>query len=101
MRLQQAVLGFAKKAISLVENVIFLVIEAADLLERLQSKQGVALTDLRQIAAVEQLQKLNGEFDVANASMSGFDLGVAGACLSRFLFDTPFQSLDLVDFRKA
>ena len=31
-----------------------------------------------QVAAIEQLQELDGEFDVANAAVAGLDLAVAG-----------------------
>ena len=70
----QAMFGLAQKAIGVVEDAIFLIGQAADALEGLHGQQGVALAHLRQIAAVEQLQKLNREFDVADAAVSGFDL---------------------------
>ena len=79
MRLQieqelQAVLGLAQKAIGVVEDAIFLIGQAADVLQGLHGLERVALADLGQVAAVEQLQELDGELDVADAAVAGLDL---------------------------
>ena len=79
--------GFAQKAIRVIEDMVFLIGQAADTFEGLHGQQGVALAYLGQVAAVEQLQKLDGEFDVANAAVPGLDLGIADAGLPRLLFD--------------
>ena len=81
MRLQvehqlQAVLGLAQEAIGVVEDAIFLIGQAAGVFEGCQGQEGVALAELGQVAAVEELQELDGELDVADAAASGLDLGV-------------------------
>ena len=83
MRLQveqelQAMLGLAQEAVGVVEDAVFLIGQAADVFQGLQGQERVALADVRQVAAVEQLQELDGELDVADAAVAGLDLGVAG-----------------------
>ena len=97
----QAVLGLAQEAVGVVEDAIFLVGQAADLLQGLQGQQRVALADLGQVAAVEQLQELDGELDVADAAVAGLDLGVAVAGPAGLVLDAPLQRLDLVDLGEA
>src|SRR5207253_5204373 len=75
--------------------------QAAYLLEGLQGQEGVALAHFRQVPAVQQLQELDGEFDVVDAAVTGLDLRVTGSCLSRLLFDAPLQGFDLIDFSKT
>ncbi len=79
MRLQieqqlQPMLDLAQKAIGVVEDAIFLIGQAADSFQGGQGEQRVALANFRQIAAVEELQKLDGELDVADAAAAGLDL---------------------------
>src|SRR5262245_4162216 len=102
MRLQveqqlQAVLDSAQEAVGVVEDAIFLVGQAADALQGGQCEQGVALAHLRQLAAVEELQELDGELDVANAPASGLDLGGTDAGPTGLVLDAPLDRLDLVD----
>ena len=65
--------GFPQETIGVVENAIFLIGQAADALQGLHGQQRVALAHFGQIAAVEQLQKLDREFNVADAAVAGFD----------------------------
>ena len=62
-----------------------------------QPREGVeriARADLGQRAAVEQLQELDHEFDVADAAVAGFDLAVVGPGALRLLLDAAFERLD-------
>ncbi len=93
----QAMLDAAQETIGVLENAIFLVGNATGVSQRLHRLEGIALADLGQIAAVEQLQELDGEFDVADAADAGLDLGVAVAVAVGFLLDAPLQGLDAVN----
>src|SRR5690242_537865 len=102
MRLQieeqlQAMLDLAQEAIGVIENAVFLIGQTADALQRGQGKQGVALTHFRQIAAVEQLQELDGELDVTDAALAGLDLGAAEAGPAGLVLDAPLDRFDFVD----
>src|SRR5437868_13959967 len=106
MRLQvehklQTVLDLAKEAVCLVQNAILGVGQAADALQGRQRLEGAALADLREIAAVEQLQKLNRELDVAYTAVAGLDLCVALPAGAGAVLDAPLQGLDFVNFRNA
>ena len=70
----EAVLGLAEEAVGLFQDVVLLVGEAADLGESVEGEEGVALADLGQVAAVEELEELDGELDVADAAVPGLDL---------------------------
>src|SRR5260370_28723622 len=72
----QAVFGLAQEAVSIIEHAEFLISEAACSFEGLHGLEGVGLAELGKVAAVEELQELNGEFDVADATVSGLDLGL-------------------------
>ena len=45
-------LGLAEQAIGFVQNVIFLIVQAADFFERLHGEERIALPNLGQIVAV-------------------------------------------------
>src|SRR5262249_5405453 len=94
----QAMLGLAQETIAGFEKVVFLARQAPDLLQRLHGQQRIALANRRQVAAVEELQEMDGEFDVADAAVTGFDLGVADAGPAGLVLDAPLDRLDLVDF---
>src|SRR5437016_3380474 len=94
----QAVLGLAQKAIGVVENVVFLIGEAAGSLQSLHGEQRVPLPQFGQVAAVEKLQKLDAELDVADAAVAGLHFGVALTGAARLLFDPALERLDFVDF---
>ncbi len=53
------------------------------------------------IAAAEQLQKLNGEFDVADAAMAGFDVSQIGAFRFHVLLDASLEGFDAGDVGAA
>src|SRR5690349_11888713 len=102
MRLQieqelQTVFDLAQKAIGIVENAILLIGEASHPFQSGQRQQGIALPKFRQVAAVEQLQELEGELNIADAAASGLDLGGADAGLAGLVLDAPLHHLDLVD----
>ena len=86
MRLQvehdlQPVLDLPQERVVLFEDRPLLVRQAAGPIQLGQGFQRVAGSQLGQIAAVEQLQELDGELDVADAAAAG--LHVAGAAAVR------------------
>ena len=89
MRLQiehdlQPVLDLAQKAVVLLQDRPLLVGQAADLLQLGDGFQRVAGAELGQIAAVEQLQELDDELDVADAAAAGLHVaGVAAVAVRR------------------
>ncbi len=97
----QAVLDLAEEAISVVEDAIFLVGQAADVFQGVQRLERVALADSRQIAAVEELQELDREFDVADAAVAGLDFLVRVAGPAGLLLDAALERLDFVDLGDA
>src|SRR5205823_14124022 len=95
----EPMLGLTQKAICVFENLIFLGGQAAGLFQRLHGEQSVPLPNLRQIAAVEELEKLNGKLDVPDAAVAGLSLLITDFRSADLLFDAPLERLDLVDFR--
>src|SRR5439155_18545124 len=89
------------KAICVFENLIFLGGQAADLFQRLHGEQSVPLPNLRQVAAVEELEKLNGKLDVPDVAVAGLNLLITDSRSVDLLFDAPLERLDLVDFRET
>ena len=81
----QAVLDLAQEAVVVVEDRPLLVRQAADAFQLGDRLERVAGAQLRQIAAVEQLQELDDEFDVADAAVAGLDVARVGpfACRVR------------------
>ena len=55
----------------------------------------------RQIAAAEQLQELNGEFDIADAAVAGFDVPQIGPFALYVLLDPPLERFDAGDIGPA
>ena len=55
----------------------------------------------RQVAAVEQLQELDHELDVANAAVAGLDVVRVGPFAVRALLDAPLERLDAGDVGPA
>src|SRR3954469_6142177 len=53
------------------------------------------------LAAVEQLEELDDELDVADAAVAGLDLEIGPSRGDRALLDPPLQGLDLGDFAGA
>ncbi len=93
----EPVFGLAQETIGIAQDAVFLVGEAADAFQGLERLDGVPLPHFRQVAAVEKLQKLDGELDVADAAVAGLDLRVAGAGPAGLFFHLPLERLDLVD----
>ncbi len=75
--------------------------QAADLLEPGDRQEGVGVADLGVLAAVEELEELDDELDVADAAVAGLDLDLGGAGRDRPLLDPPLQRLDLGDLGGA
>jgi hypothetical protein len=97
----QAVFNLTQEAIGVIQRPVFRVGQAADLFERPHRLERVAQADVGQVAAVGELQELDGELDVADAAVPRLDLGVAFAELARFVLDLALEGLDLVDLRHA
>ena len=129
MRLQvehdlQPVLDLAEKRVVLLQDRPLQVCQAANAIELRERFQRIAGTQLGQIAAVEQLEKLDDELDVADAAAAGFHVagksgdwlrapmrerwdqrgrrGVCPRCFrrpaaERKLLDPPFQGLNAAD----
>src|SRR5262249_29404743 len=74
---------------------------AANTFQGLHGQQGVALTDLGQVAAVKQLEELDGELNIADAAVASLDLGVADAGSAGLLLDLSLEGLDVIDLREA
>ena len=77
MRLQvehdlQPVLDLAEKRVVFFQDRSLQVRQAADAIELGQGFQRIAGAQLGQIAAVEQLKKLDDELDVTDAAAAGF-----------------------------
>ena len=75
--------------------------QAADLLEPRDGEQRVGVADLGVLAAVEQLEELDDELDVADAAAAGLDLDLGGPRRDGPLLDPPLQRLDLADLGAA
>ena len=61
----------------------------------------VGVPDLGVLAAVEELEELDDELDVADAAAAGLDLDLGGAGRDGALLDPPLQRLDLGDLGRA
>ena len=76
--------------------------QAAGDFQRFQRQQRVPLAHRGQVAAVEQLQELDGELDVADAAAAGLHLrSRRSPTRPALLLDLPLQRLDLVDLGEA
>ena len=105
MRLQieedlQAVFDLAQEIVIFVEQDVFLVGQAAALLQLGHGLERIAGSQLRQVAAVEELQELDHELDIAYAAVA--DLHVADLVVAvDLLFDPPLEGLDAADVGPA
>src|SRR5437899_12637406 len=97
----EPMLGLAQKSVGILEYLVLLGGQAADLFQRLHGEQSVPLPNLRQVAAVEELEKLNGKLDVPDAAVAGLDFLITDSGPTDLLFDAPLERLDLVDFRET
>ncbi len=75
--------------------------QAADLLELGDGRERRSVPDFGIFAAMQQLQELDDEFDVANAAAPGLDLDFRGPGRNGALLDPPLEGLDLGDLGGA
>ena len=93
----QPVLDLPQEGVVLFEDRPLQVRQAADPLQLRQRFQRVAGAQLGQVAAVEQLEELDDELDVADAAAAGLHVAGAAADVERLLLDPPLQGLDAAD----
>ena len=91
----------AEEAIGVDHDPPFLGGQAADDLQPRQGDQGVGVADLGELAAVEQLEELDHELDVANPPPAGLHLDLGGPGRERALLDPPLHRLDLGDLGRS
>ncbi len=72
----QAMFDLPQEGVVVLQKRSLLHGQAANVFQLRDGLQRVAGADLRQIAAVEQLQELDHEFDVANATVAGLDVAM-------------------------
>ena len=106
MRLQvehdlQAMLDLAQESVVLFQQRPFLMRQAAARSPTARSLPACCRCAGRQIAAVEQLQELDDEFDVANAAVAGLDIVAVGPFAVRALLDAALEGLDARDVGPA
>ena len=94
-------LDLAQKAVVLFEHRPLLGREAAGFLEPGDRVERVAGANFGQVAAVEQLQELNDELDVANAAVAGLHVAQLAAFALGALLDAPLERLDAGDVGQA
>src|ERR1043166_21030 len=94
-------LDLAQETIGFVERLILGIGQTADAFEGTDRFQRIGLAQGGEVAAIGELQELDGEFDIANAAVAGLDFGVALAELARLLFDLSLERLDLVNLGDA
>ena len=78
----EPVLDLAEEAVGVVHDASLVGGQAADLLELGDGRERVGAADLGVLAAVEQLEELDDELDVADPAVAGLDLEL-GACRPR------------------
>ena len=74
--------------------------QAADPLELGDGVERVAAADLGILAAVQELEELDDELDVADAAAAGLDLDLGRPGRDGPLLDPPLEGLDLGDLRR-
>ena len=97
----QPMLELAEEAVVVFEHRPLLVREAAGFLEAGDRVERVAGANFGQRAAVEQLQELDDELDVANAAVAGFDVAQVAAFAFGALLDAALERLDAGDIGEA
>ena len=73
----EPVLDLAEEAVSVVHDAPLVGRQASDELELVDGQERVGAADLGVLAAVEQLEELDDELDVADAAVAGLHLEVA------------------------
>ena len=97
----QPVLDLAQEAVVVFELRPLLGRQAAGLLQAGDRVERVAGADLRQGAAVEQLQELDHELDVADAAVAGLHVAQVAAFVFGVLLDAALERLDARDVGQA
>src|SRR5262249_22606485 len=97
----QPMLGLSQETVGVFEDVVFLIVEATGRFERLHRLQGIPLADLRQLAGVQELKELDGEFNIPDSSAPGLDVRVRLPRSPSLLLNLPLERFDLVDFAEA
>ena len=95
------VLDLAQKTVVLLEDRPLLVNQAAAVLQLRDRFQGIAGAQGGQVAAVEELEELNHELNVADAPVSGLHVPRIGPVAVRPLLDAALQRADAADVRAA
>ena len=97
----QPVLELAQEAVVVFQLGPLLGRQAAGFLQPGDRVQRVAGADLGQGAAVEQLQELDHELDVADAAVAGLHVPQVAAFAFGALLDAPLERLDAGDVGQA
>ena len=97
----QPMLELAQDVVVVFEHGPLLGREAAGLFQPGDRVQRVAGANLRQGAAVEQLQELDHELDVANAAVAGLHVPQVAAFAFGALLDAALERLDARDVGEA
>ena len=64
------------------------------------ASERVGVPDLGILAAVQELEELDDELDVADSAVAGLDLDIGGPGRDGALLDPPLQRLDLARSRR-
>ena len=78
----QAMFELAKEAIGIVKHAVLEIGQTAYFRQGEEGLERVGKANVGEVPAVQKLEELNGEFDVADAAVPGFDFGVALAELA-------------------
>ena len=92
----QAVFDLAEEVVVFAQQHPLLVSQAAALFQVGHGLERIAGAKLRQVTAVEQLQKLDHELDVADAAVANFYVAGPVFAVGRLL-DPPLERLDAAD----
>ena len=93
----EPVLDPAEEPVGVVHDVPLFGRQAADPFELGDGVQRVGAADLGILAAVQELEELDDELDVADAAAPGLDLDLGRAGRDGPLLDPPLERLDLGD----
>ena len=92
----QPVFDAPEKTIGCIERDYFFVRQEFDLRQFAQSLKRARLLQKGVARAVNQLQRLNNEFDFANPAGAEFDVAVQIFVADNFAFDPPLQRGDFI-----
>ena len=97
----QAMFDLAQKPVVLLQDLAFLHRQAADAFQLREGLERIAGSNLREVAAVEQLQELDAELDVANPAVPGLHVASVSPFDVRAVLNAAFQGPDAGDVRTA